>query len=185
MKAIHQSKQPHKRRIQLLLRRAGPRAAGYALLWWILTGGDQASWVIGLPVVIAATAANLMLLPAVGWRCSLTGMARFLPYFLWQSLLGSVDVAKRALNPRLPLAPFLLHYFLRLPTGSARIFFANTVSLLPGTLSAELLDDCLTVHALDEALPVRAKLQTLEARIADLFALQLLQTNSCRRILHE
>jgi multicomponent Na+:H+ antiporter subunit E len=103
-------------------------------------------------------------------------MARFLPFFLWQSLRGGIDVARRALHPRLPLAPLLLDYPLRLPDGPACTFLANTVSLLPGTLSADLENGCLTVHVLDGSQPdVSAELQSLEALIADLFGVELSQ----------
>lgn len=177
---------PPSNRSQRLLRRSPPRATGFALLWLLLTGEDTASWFIGLPTVAAATIASLLLQPVVGWKLNFHGLARFLPFFLWGSLRGSIDVAKRALHPQLPLAPLLVDYELRLPPGAWRVFLVNTVSLLPGTLSAELQGDCLTVHALDGSQEsVTEKLQILEARIAGLFGLPQPSDDSAARATDE
>jgi multicomponent Na+:H+ antiporter subunit E len=50
---------------------------------------------------------------------------------------------------------------------------ANTVSLLPGTLSAELDEHCLRVHVLDQTGAFALELSVLEERVADLFGLRL------------
>jgi multicomponent Na+:H+ antiporter subunit E len=47
------------------------------------------------------------------------------------------------------------------------------MSLLPGTLSTELRDDCLCLHVLDARLPVEADLRQVEIRVADLFGVSL------------
>jgi multicomponent Na+:H+ antiporter subunit E len=153
----------------LLLRRGPWRAAAFAVLWWVLAAGDVGSWVIGVPVSLGAAAVSLSLAPHKLWRWRLIGMARFIPFFLRESLRGSIDVAIRALHPRLPLAPEVVHYRLRLPDDFARVFLANTVSLLPGSLSADLQHDRLSVHVLDRSLPVEATLRSLERRVAGLF----------------
>lgn len=172
MKSALESNWQGNRQRRRLIRQVALRAAGLAFLWLMLNGDDAASWFIGLPAVTAATIASLLFQPVVGWKLNWRGLAQFLPFFLWESLRGSVDVAKRALHPQLPLAPLLVDYELRLPPGAWRVFLANSVSLLPGTLSAELQGDCLTVHALDGSQEsVTKKLRSLEARIADLFGL--------------
>ena len=147
------------------------RAVVFALLWWILTAGAMSSWLIGAPVVLCAVLASGALLPGVSW--SMSGLVRFVPFFLWRSLYGGVDVARRALHPRLPISPGLLDYRWRLPPGLPRVFMANTVSLLPGTLSAELDEAYLRVHVLDETGAFASELQVVEARVAKLFGLSL------------
>ncbi|MEA2079698.1 MAG: Na+/H+ antiporter subunit E [Pseudomonadota bacterium] len=124
------------------------RAVLFALLWWTVTEGAMNSWLAGAPVVVFAVLASGALLPRVSW--SLPGIVRFVPFFLWRSLYGGVDVARRALHPRLPISPGLFDHRWRLPPGLPRVFMANTVSLLPGTLSAELDEGHLRVHVLDQ-----------------------------------
>jgi multicomponent Na+:H+ antiporter subunit E len=53
---------------------------------------------------------------------------------------------------------------------------ADIVSLLPGTLSVELTADSLTLHVLDVRRPPDAELDRLEARVAELFGLELEET---------
>jgi multicomponent Na+:H+ antiporter subunit E len=90
-----------------------------------------------------------------------------------RSLLGGVDVARRALHPDLPIAPGLIEYPLRLPPGLPQVFMANTVSLLPGTLSAALDRSVLTVHVLDRRTGFLADLKTVEQSVARLFGASL------------
>jgi multisubunit Na+/H+ antiporter MnhE subunit len=50
---------------------------------------------------------------------------------------------------------------------------ANTSSLLPGTLTADVEDGRLYVHALDIGSTARVTLERSERHIADLFSLDL------------
>ena len=124
------------------------RAVLFASIWWILTDGVIGSWVIGGPVVVVATIVSLMMLPSSSW--SLPQMVHFIPYFLWQSIRGGINVARIALHPRLPVSPVLYDHSLRLPPGLSRVIMANAVNLLPGTLSVELNEEILCVHVLDK-----------------------------------
>jgi multicomponent Na+:H+ antiporter subunit E len=140
------------------------RILGFGVLWSILSGFE--GWHIGVPAVLIASAALPIGTPADRW--SLAGLARLLPYFLWNSLRGGVDVAVRALHPGLPINPGILHYEMRLQSPAARVLMANTVTLLPGTLSADLKGNDLSVHVLNTSGPVRAMLVALEQRVGDL-----------------
>ncbi len=157
--------------------RALPRLALLAVLWWVLTGGSAESWLFGVPVIVGSTLASLALLPAGHrvWTPSLAGAARFVPFFAWQSLAGGADVALRALRPSLPLDPDFVDYEFRLPEGPSRVFMANVISLLPGTLGAELEGRRLLVHTLSRGPGVLEGLEETEDRIADLFGLELEQ----------
>jgi len=140
------------------------RALLYALVWWVLSDGSGASWWIGIPAVSLAVIASVMLLPPVPliWR----ELVKFAPFFLRRSLLGAADVARRAFHPRVPIAPDLIDYPLRLPPGLSRVMLLNIVNLLPGTLSAELDGRILRVHVLDSLSDVMPELRTLERRVA-------------------
>jgi multicomponent Na+:H+ antiporter subunit E len=138
---------------------------GFAALWAILSGSE--GWSIGVPVIFIATAATSLVTPANRW--SLAGLARFLPYFIWNSLRGGVDVAARALHPGLPIDPAVLRYEMRLDSIEARVLMADTVTLLPGTLSADLQGKVLLVHVLNASGPFMERLGTLEQRVGGLF----------------
>ena len=147
--------------------------AGLALLWVVLTDGAGASWIVGVPAIAAATAIGL-LQPGARWRLSPLGALRFAAFFLRESVKGGVDVAGRVLRPRMRIAPALLDYPVRLPSqGPSRLFFAFCVSLLPGTLVADIGEHTMLVHALDGSTPVGDELARLEHAVAGLFALDL------------
>jgi multicomponent Na+:H+ antiporter subunit E len=146
----------------------------FGFIWWTLGGADLATWWVGLPAVGIAVVVSLLITHAsIRLRWSPGGLAFFLPFFCLQSLRGGVDVAWRAFHPGLPIHPCLVSYSLRLRETPARVFMANVVSLLPGTLSADLEGDCLVVHALDGRLPVTGQLRELESRVANLFRIAL------------
>jgi multicomponent Na+:H+ antiporter subunit E len=65
----------------------------------------------------------------------------------------------------MPITPELIEYPLRLPPGLPRVILVNTVSLLPGTLSAELVGQVLRVHVLDSLGDFLAELEALEKRV--------------------
>jgi len=143
------------------------RALLFSLLWWALTDGTAGSWWIGAPAVAGAVIISVTLVPPLGlvWR----EVMGFVPFFLWHSLKGGVDVAWRAFHPRLPITPELIEYPLRLPPGLPRVILVNTVSLLPGTLSAELGGQVLKVHVLDSLGDFLAELEALEQRVGCMF----------------
>ena len=147
-------------------RRSFPRIFILATIWIILTGADISSWVVGVPTILITAGLSLRLTPPSSLRISLTGALHFTVFFLRQSFLGGIDVMRRALSPRQLLNPGLVPYTTFLPEGPARIFFVNIISLLPGTLSAELDGNHLTIHTLDRDQPIWAGIQSLEYHVA-------------------
>jgi len=151
------------------------RALLLAPAWWVLTEGDPSSWWFGIPALICAAFASTALAPAPAqtgrWR--LTGLVVFVGYFLLESVRSGIDVARRALHPRLPIDPGFVQFEFRLPKGPARIFLVNTISLLPGTLSVEFQETSALIHVLDARLPIARTLRILEGRVAEMFGLDL------------
>jgi multicomponent Na+:H+ antiporter subunit E len=145
----------------------------FAVLWWTLVEGAIQSWLAAGLSVIAATAVGMHLLRPDHTRWSPLALLRFLPYFLVESIRGGVDVSRRAFHPRLPIAPGFYPYRLRLRSDPARVFFATSMSLLPGTLGARTVGDVLHVHLLDLPSVRVDRLMELEALVASIFAERL------------
>lgn len=145
------------------------RVALFAALWLVLAGRDPASWVVGAPMALAAAIASLALRRGPRSGLSARGFWRFAPFFVTESLRGGLDVAARVLRPRLAIAPGFQRYPLHLRDQGARVFFFSAISLLPGTLSADVRDGVVLVHALDNRLDLGPELARLEARVAALF----------------
>jgi len=137
------------------------------LCWRALTE-EFSAWAFGAPIILLALAANFLLHPTRS-RPFLHRLPRFLGFFLWHSLLGGIDVARRALHPQMPLAPAFVDFPLRLEDEAACVLLVNTINLLPGTVVAELEEQRLRVHVLDRRLPILESLRTVEERVAALF----------------
>jgi len=125
---------------------AGITLAGF---WWLLSGGDPGSWLVGLPTLVFALWALHWLGRAGGPLPSPPGLLRFLSFFIAESTCGGLDVARRILAPALRVNPRLACYRTRLRGSGARLLFTNCVNLLPGTLAADLQRDRLRLHLLD------------------------------------
>ncbi len=145
----------------------------FAVLWWVLTEGAASSWLFGVPFSLFAAVASLRLTPERGWRVRPLGALRFIGFFAYHSLAGGVDVAQRVLRPSMPIVPGFVTCALRLPTESARVLLADTVSLLPGTLSTGLYGDTVILHVLDCELPIAEEVRRVEDRIAAALGLEL------------
>lgn len=147
------------------------RLAVLSIVWLVLVNGAPSSWWVGVPTVAVAVLATLpsrYAAPLV-WR----EVFRFIPFFVVRSLSGGIDVALRALNPRMPLDPTLIEYPLRLPGGLPSVVLANLVNLLPGTLTAELHGGALRVHVIDRRAPFVEEIDALEAAVARMFDVAL------------
>lgn len=153
--------------------RLGVRLGFFAFIWLVLCKGDAGSWWFGIPTIAIACWVSLQLARPELSTLHPGKVLIFIPYFLGKSILSSIDVMRRAFSPKLPIDPGLMVFPLGLPNESARIFLANAVSLLPGTISADLKKETLVVHTLDKNLPVHESIGELEGLIAGLYRVEL------------
>jgi multicomponent Na+:H+ antiporter subunit E len=164
---------PHPEPPAARARPVAPFAAASALLaglWASLNPGDPQSWLVGAPAVLAGAATVVWLRPPRAGAIHPLGALRFVLFFARQSVRGATDVALRALDPRLSVEPAFVEVDLNLPPGAARVAFANAVTLLPGTLTADLRGDRAVIHVIDRTADNMAELREVEARVRAIFA---------------
>lgn len=142
------------------------RTFAFALVWWIISAGDIPSLFFGAPAALLAAAVSVMLSPPPWPRFRVMPTVTFLPYFIAQSFLGGIDVARRAFDPCLPIHPGFFRYSVAEMGRVERKMFVFIVNLMPGTLAVRLARDSLCVHAIDRTAPVHQSLATLEERLA-------------------
>ncbi|MBD3657178.1 MULTISPECIES: Na+/H+ antiporter subunit E [Marinobacter] len=143
------------------------------LVWWVLTLGDRSGLGFGVVVAVLVAWRSVRLFPPSGYRLRPLGALLFTGYFLSRSAVAGLDVARRLLSPSLPVKPGEITLSLRVPDGSPRWLLANTLSLMPGTLSALLEGDRLTVHCLDTRMDVEQDVREAERQVARAFGLRL------------
>lgn len=74
-----------------------------------------------------------------------------LSYFVWlfiEIVKANVAVVRAVLSPNLEVSPTLTKIPLPQETDIAKVMFANSITLTPGTVSVDLQDDHILVHAL-------------------------------------
>lgn len=139
------------------------RGAGFLALWVVLIGAHPGDLVVGAAAAALATWASLRLLAADALRVRWTPVPGAALRFLWLSVRAGVDVARRALAPRPPLALGFVRYPVGFPPGPARNVFAALTSLLPGTVPVGEEDGAMVYHCLDVGQPVADELAAEEA----------------------
>jgi multicomponent Na+:H+ antiporter subunit E len=131
------------------------RGTAFFLLWMLLLQSTKpADLAVGLLASVGATWTSLRLMPPACGCVHFGRLFALLPHFLWESVLAGIDVARRSLQPRMPLSPGFVTCPLSFPPGFARNTFATITSLLPGSVSAGESEGDLIYHCLDDASPV-------------------------------
>ena len=152
-----------------LVRSALSRGAAFACLWMVFIGADRTDLAAGLLVAAIATGTSLYLLPPGRWRLRPVALARLALRFLCQSVVAGADVARRALDPRLPLRPGFVAFPVQMPAGAARNTFTALTSLLPGTVPVGEDRECVVYHCLDVDQPILSQLAAEEAALIRAF----------------
>ena len=157
---------PRRRQWRAVLVR-GTAFFGFWLLLARPAGGE--SWTdlaVGLLAAGLATWASLSLLAPGATRIRWGALLRLIARFLWQSMVAGLDVARRVLDPRLPIRPGFLAYPVRIPEGARRAAFGALTSLMPGTLPVGSdPDGALVYHCLDLDQPIASSLARDEAML--------------------
>jgi multicomponent Na+:H+ antiporter subunit E len=144
---------------------AASRAAWFSCLWLVLSGAHVGDILAAAAAVGAATWTSMRLLEPNAWRRSPRAIVQLVLFFLYHSIVAGADVARRALDPRLPLRPGFVAYQTGLPRGPRRNVFATLTSLLPGTVPTGERDAHIFYHCLDVEQPVLTELAAEEAAL--------------------
>ena len=120
---------------------------------WLLWSGHREPLLLGMGVASIALVIWLSLRMNVvdaetepyqlGWRPLV-----YLPWLLWEIVKSNMDVCRRILDPRLPIAPRMLRVRAGQHDEFGRVIYANSITLTPGTISTRLHEGEITVHAL-------------------------------------
>ncbi len=76
-------------------------------------------------------------------------MIWYLLVFIVALIKSNFDVARRVLTPSLPINPGIVKFKTQLKTDYAKMVLANSITLTPGTLSIDIVDDTFYIHWID------------------------------------
>lgn len=142
----------------------------FLLLWGIFTDFSLLSFSIGIPAAILSLWI-LSILPteAPSPLPSLTGITKFLSFFLTQSLLGGIDILKRSMVRQLNIHPGFLTYKTSLEAPISQSLLCASISMIPGTLCIHLDQNTLTIHTIDTTLNHQKAFQKIESLLKEAF----------------
>lgn len=137
------------------------------VLWWVLAEGDVRFWHYGLGAVALATVLSLRVLPPAPprsgrrpWEAPLLAA-----WFLGSVVRGGIDVARRAVDPRLTISPHLVRVPIRTASPAGRRLALWMINLMPGSLVVREDEDSADLHILAEDLDAERSWDELERRI--------------------
>lgn len=105
-----------------------------------------------------------------GWR-----FAGFLLWLVWQIVVANCYIIYLSLHPRSAsmLSPRMVRFRTKLRGDFARFALANSITLTPGTITVEVIDDLFVVHAINERTAAGVP-GSMEQRLAEIFEPEVL-----------
>jgi multicomponent Na+:H+ antiporter subunit E len=120
---------------------------------WLLWSGHYNPLILGFGVascvLVVYLSARLGLVDREGHPIHLLlRLLTYGPWLIWAIVKANIDVAGRILKPGLPISPQLIKVKASQKTDLGRVFYANSITLTPGTVSVEVDGDGILVHAI-------------------------------------
>lgn len=121
---------------------------------WLLWSGHYGLYLLScgivstLLVVLLSRRMNIVDSEGVPVQLGLRPFILYAPWLLKEMVVANLDVARRILTPRLPIKPATFRIRSSQKRDLARVIYANSITLTPGTVSIDMDGDQITVHAL-------------------------------------
>ena len=140
---------------------------------WIMLSGHYTPLLLSLgllSVLIVAFISSRMNLIIFDQPILQLYFIKFIPYGFWliiQILKSNIDVCRRILNPKLPINPQLVKVKSTQTSNLAKVIYANSITLTPGTISIDLDGSEIEVHSLSEIGVDGLKTGTMDKKITN------------------
>jgi len=73
-------------------------------------------------------------------------MLLYIPTFFYQCVKANLDVAYRAVHPKMPISPGIVAIRTTLKSDVGKLMLANSITLTPGTLTVDISGEYLFIH---------------------------------------
>lgn len=96
----------------------------------------------------------------------------YLPWLVVQVVKSGIHLSVLVLSPSLPIAPKFFRYRTELHEESGVVLLANSITLTPGTITVEVKEQELVVHAIDDIAATDILNHRFEKKIAGMIRKQ-------------
>jgi multicomponent Na+:H+ antiporter subunit E len=94
----------------------------------------------------------------------------YIPWLIYQIVLANIHVASLVLNPKMPIDPRMIKFKTKLKKDISLTTYANSITLTPGTITADIIDGEFYVHALNKKVADDLLSGEMEKRVAHVFS---------------
>lgn len=140
-----------------------------ALLAWATLGLTPTRWLLAMLVVYALFRLMGLVVPALRvYAMRVEAGARFVPWYAYKIVAASLDVAAAVLDWRRTVSPAVVRVSLQTDDKRLITLISCLLTLTPGTLALDYLNQVLYVHVLDSrsADSVQEAVVEIEQRLA-------------------
>lgn len=123
--------------------------------FWVLLSGQLDALHLGLGFVcsllVGLFCRDLLKVGPGGPMGAIRVLIRSIPFLAWliyQIVIANIDVARRAISPRMPISPGIIKFTSRLESDIALATLANSITLTPGTMTLDIIGKDLYIHCL-------------------------------------
>lgn len=92
----------------------------------------------------------------------------YAPWLLWQIVKSNLSLARIILHPKLPVAPRLIQVHASQKTDLGQVIYCNSITLTPGTVTLDVRDNIILVHALTEEAANDLRSGEMDRRVASM-----------------
>lgn len=120
-----------------------------ACVWWLSRRMDDSHIYGGKPSL------GIKTFPYLGW-------------LLVEIVKANLAVARILIDPRMPISPRIIRVRGSQHSEDARVLYANSITLTPGTITLDVRRDQFYIHAIDEAAAVGVQEGEMDRRVTAL-----------------
>lgn len=98
----------------------------------------------------------------LGWR--------IVPYWLWlvrEIVKSNIDVAKRIVDPKMPIDPVVIRTKASQESELGHAIYANSITLTPGTVSLQVSEGAILVHAISQEMADDLEAGEMDRRVSN------------------
>jgi len=120
------------------------------IAWLMLTTSlHYQELIAGVIIAVAVSLVLVSILPKGGKTSPIRSIFNFFIFAIVltkEMIVANLDVAYRVLHPKMPIRPGIVEVKPNIKSDMGKLLLSNSITLTPGTLSMDWIDDKLYIH---------------------------------------